>query len=162
MTSGGSTTAYSYDAAGQLKTAGSTSYAYDPAGNRISAGTSSFTYDDFGNLASATAGATTIAYRTNGSGLRVSATGGGVTTTYSWDAAAALPALLSDGTNGYLSADSTLLAETNASANAYPLTDAQGSVRAQTDSAGSLTASATYGVTGDVRSSSGSIGSHPC
>ena len=159
MTSGGSTTAYSYDAAGQLKTAGSTSYAYDPAGNRISAGTSSFTYDDFGNLASATAGATTIAYRTNGSGLRVSATGGGVTTTYSWDAAAALPALLSDGTNGYLSADSTLLAETNASANAYPLTDAQGSVRAQTDSAGSLTASATYGVSGDVRSSAGSIGS---
>jgi len=159
MTSGGSTTAYSYDAAGQLKTAGSTSYAYDPAGNRISAGTSSFTYDDFGNLASATAGATTIAYRTNGSGLRVSATGGGVTTTYSWDAAAALPALLSDGTNSYLSADSTLLAETSSSANAYPLTDAQGSVRAQTDSAGSLTASATYGVSGDVRSSAGSIGS---
>jgi len=62
MTAGGSTTAYTYDAAGELKSAGSTNYSYDPAGNRIAAGSASYTYDDFGNLASATSGATTIAY----------------------------------------------------------------------------------------------------
>ena len=159
VTSGGSTTNYSYDAASQLTAAGSTTYSYDPAGNRLTAGSSAYTYDGFGNLASATAGAATIAYRTNGAGLRVSATDGSTTTTYAWDAAAALPSLLSDGTNGYLSADSMLLAETSASANAYPLTDALGSVRGQTDSTGGVTASASYGVYGDVRSSSGSVGS---
>ncbi|MGD0247933.1 MAG: RHS repeat-associated core domain-containing protein, partial [Candidatus Limnocylindrales bacterium] len=159
MTAGGSTTPYTYDAAGQLKTAGSTDYTYDAAGNRLTAGSSSFTYDDFGNLASQTSGATTIAYQTNGSGLRVSATSGSTTSAYTWDAAAALPSLLSDGTADYLSADTTLLAETSASANAYPLTDALGSVRAQTDGTGTVTASASYGVYGDVRSTSGSIGS---
>jgi RHS repeat-associated protein len=159
MTTGGSTTSYSYDAAEQLTAAGSTTYTYDPAGNRLTAGSSSYTYDGFGNLASATAGATTIAYRTNGSGLRVSATSGSTTTTYAWDAAAALPSLLSDGTNGYLSAGSTLLAETSASANTYPLTDALSSVRGQSDGTGAVTASASYGVYGDVRSSSGPVGS---
>jgi hypothetical protein len=54
----------------------------------------------------------------------VAATSGSATTTYNWDAAAALPAFLSDGTNGYLSADTTLLAETAGSTNSYPLTDA--------------------------------------
>ena len=66
--------------------------------------------------------------------------------------------MLSDGTAGYLSADSTLLAETAGSVTSSPLTDALGSVRAQTDSTGSISASATYGVDGDVRSSSGSVG----
>jgi RHS repeat-associated protein len=159
MTAGGSTTAYTYDAAGELKSAGSTSYSYDPAGNRLTAGSASYSYDSFGNLASATSGATTIAYKTNGDGLRVSATSGSTTSAYTWDEAAGLPALLSDGTNGYLSADTTLLAETSASAAAYPLTDALGSVRAQTDSTGSLTASASYGTYGDVRSASRSLGS---
>ncbi len=89
----------------------------------------------------------------------MSATSGSNTSTYTWDEAAALPSLLSDGTSGYLSADTTLLAETSASANAYPLTDALGSVRAQTDSSGSITASASYDVFGSVRSSTGSVGS---
>jgi RHS repeat-associated protein len=159
MTSGGSTTNYTYDAASQLTSAGSTTYSYDPAGNRTSAGSDSYAYDGFGNLASATAGATTIAYRTNGAGLRVSASNGSTTTTYAWDAAAALPALLSDGTNSYLSAGATLLAETAASASVYPLTDALGSVRGQTDATGAVTASASYGVYGDIRSTSGSVGS---
>jgi RHS repeat-associated protein len=91
--------------------------------------------------------------------LRVRATSAGSTSTYTWDAAAALPSLLSDGTSGYLSADATLLAETSASANAYPLTDALGSVRAQTDGTGTVTASASYDVFGSVRSSTGSVGS---
>jgi RHS repeat-associated protein len=159
LTTAGTTTNYTYDAAGQLTAAGSTDFTYDPAGNRTSAGSTSYTWDDFGNLASATSGATTIAYESNGSGLRVSATSGSTTSTYSWDEAAALPALLSDGTNGYLSADTTLLAETSASANAYPLTDALGSVRAQTDGTGTVTASASYDVYGSVRSSTGSVGS---
>jgi RHS repeat-associated protein len=159
MTAAGTTTPYTYDDAGQLKSAGSTDYTYDPAGNRTSAGSSSYSYDDFGNLASATWGVVSIAYASNGDGLRVRAISAGSTTTYAWDEAAALPSLLSDGTSGYLSADATLLAETSASANAYPLTDALGSVRAQTDGTGSLTASASYDVFGSVRSSTGSIGS---
>jgi RHS repeat-associated protein len=159
LTTAGTTTPYTYDAAGQLKTAGSTDYTYDPAGNRLTAGSTSYTWDDFGNLASATWGVVSIAYQSNGDGLRVSATSGSNTSTYSWDAAAALPSLLSDGTNGYLSADATLLAETSASANAYPLTDALGSVRAQTDGTATVTASASYDVFGSVRSSTGSIGS---
>ena len=159
MTAGGSTTAYTYDAAGELKSAGSTNYSYDPAGNRIAAGSASYTYDDFGNLASATSGATTIAYQTNGDGLRVAATAGGSTSTYNWDEAAGLPSLLGDGTNSYLSADTTLLAETGSSANAFPLTDALGSVRAQTDGTGAVTVSASYGVDGTVQSGSSSVGS---
>jgi len=159
MTSGGSTTSYSYDAASQLTSAGSVSYAYDPAGNRIAAGSASFGYDDFGNLASATAGASAVTYTSNGDGLRVSATSGGSTSSYLWDQAAGLPSLLSDGTSGFLSADATLLAETSASSSAYPITDALGSVRALTDSSGSLTSSASYDVFGSVRSSSGSVGS---
>jgi RHS repeat-associated protein len=111
-----------------------------------------------GNLASATWGVVSIAYASNGDGLRVRATSGSTTSTYTWDEAAALPSLLSDGTSGYLSADATLLAETSASTNAYPLTDALGSVRAQTDGTATVTASASYDVFGSVRSSTGSIG----
>lgn len=38
MTSGGSTTTYSYNAASELTSAGSTTYQYDPVGNRIAGG----------------------------------------------------------------------------------------------------------------------------
>ncbi len=159
LTTAGTTTPYTYDDAGQLTSAGSTGFTYDPAGNRTSAGSTSNTWDDFGNLASATWGVVSIAYASNGDGLRVRATSAGSTTTYAWDEAAALPSLLSDGASSYLSADATLLAETSASTNAYPLTDALGSVRAQTDGTATVTASASYDVFGSVRSSTGSIGS---
>jgi RHS repeat-associated protein len=91
--------------------------------------------------------------------MRVSASGGGSSASYLWDQAAGLPSLLSDGTSGFLSADATLLAETDASGSAYPVTDALGSARALTDSSGSIGATATYDVFGAVRSSSGSVGS---
>jgi RHS repeat-associated protein len=159
MTAGASTTNYTYDAASELTSAGSTSYIYDPAGNRVSAGSASFTYDDFGYLATATSGAASIAYQTNGDGLRVSATTAGNTSTYTWDQAAALPELLSDGTTGYLSAGATVLAETGASSTSYTLTDVLGSVRSLTDGSGSVSSSASYDVFGSVRGSSGSIGS---
>jgi RHS repeat-associated protein len=159
MTAGASTTNYTYDAASELTSAGSTSYTYDPAGNRVSEGSASFTYDDFGYLATATSGAASIAYQTNGDGLRVIATTAGNTSTYTWDQAAALPELLSDGTTGYLSAGATVLAETGASSTSYTLTDALGSVRSLTDASGSTTASSSYDVFGSTRSSSGSIGS---
>ncbi len=103
--------------------------------------------------------ASTSAYTTNGDGLRVSASSGASGSTYLWDEASALPALLSDGTTGYLSADTTLLAETSASTSSYPITDALGSVRASADSSGAIASSARYDVFGSVRSSSGSVGS---
>ena len=159
MTSGGTTTAYTYNDASELTSAGSTAYTYDGAGNRLTAGSTSYGYDSFGNLASQAAGAVSIAYRSNGDGLRVTATSGGAGTAYTWDEAAGLPSLLSDGTTDYVSADATLLAETSASTSAYPLTDALGSIRAATDASGSVTASATYGAYGNIRSSSGSVGS---
>jgi RHS repeat-associated protein len=159
LTSGSTTTSYTYDDASELTSAGSTHYTYDPAGNRTSAGSASFTYDDFGYLASATSGAATIAYQTNGDGLRVSATADGKTATYTWDEASALPELLSDGTTGYLSGSATVLAETSASSTSYPLADALGSVRSLTDGSGSVSSSVSYDVFGSVRNSSGSIGS---
>jgi RHS repeat-associated protein len=160
MTSGGSTTAYVYNAASELTSAGGTTYTYDPAGNRLTAGSTSYTWDAFGNLASQTGDATSVSYQTNGAGLRIRATSAdGSTADYTWDAASALPALLSDGTDGYLSADSKLLAESSDTASSYPITDALGSVRSLTDNSGAITASAEYGAYGDIRSSSGSIGS---
>jgi uncharacterized protein RhaS with RHS repeats len=45
MTAGGTTTAYTYNAASELTSAGSTAYSYDGAGNRLTAGSSSFGYD---------------------------------------------------------------------------------------------------------------------
>jgi YD repeat-containing protein len=97
---------------------------------------SSLGYDAAGRLASVASPYSAVSYTYDDAGNR--ATSGSTTSTYTWDEAAALPSLLSDGTSGYLSADTTLLAETSASANAYPLTDALGSVRAQTDGTGSI------------------------
>src|SRR2546429_7246192 len=64
----GATSSYSYNAAGQLTTAGSTAYAYDAAGNLTAAGPDSFSWDWAGQLVQATVGGTSSSYRYDGDG----------------------------------------------------------------------------------------------
>jgi RHS repeat-associated protein len=91
--------------------------------------------------------------------VRISATTGGVTTTYVWDRESGLPLLLDDGTTAYLHADGLQSQVGAGSAASYPLADALGSVRAMTDGAGAVTGTADYAVFGAPRGATGTLGS---
>ena len=131
------------------------SYTYDAAGNLATAGVDSFTWDWKGRLASATVGGTTATYGYDGTDVRTSETVGGATTSYLWDRANSLPLLVDDGTNGYLHAGGLIAEITGGGTPTYHLTDALGSVRGLTDLAGTVTGTSNFDVFGDARTTTG-------
>jgi RHS repeat-associated protein len=78
----------------------------------------------------------------------------GLTTNYVWDRASSLPALVDDGTLGYVQTDQGVL-EQLGSTSTYPLSDALGSVRTVEAPTPSALGTASYDVFGSVRSQSG-------
>jgi RHS repeat-associated protein len=97
---------------------------------------------------------TTFAYR--GDGLRDSRTTGANTTTYTWDVAAGLPSLISDGSNSFVWGVGPVSQVTSAGTYYY-LEDALGSTVKLVDSSGSEVASYVYDVFGSITSVSGSV-----
>jgi RHS repeat-associated protein/uncharacterized repeat protein (TIGR01451 family) len=158
MTDGPTTTTYAYDDAGRLTSAGGIALTYDAKGQRLSVGGDTFSWDWAGRLTSANVGGTTSTFTYAADGLRASASSGGSTSSFVWDRAAAVPTLVSDGGSGYVHAGAMPVARLAGGETSYPLTDALGSVRDQTDAAGAVTASASYEVFGSTRLSSGTLG----
>ena len=151
----GATTNFSYNAAGQLTSAGSTSYAYDAAGNVANAGTSSYTWDYANRLTSATVGSNTSSYTYNANGVRSSAATG-TTTSYLTDTQAGLPQVVDDGTTSYVDVGANPIEQVGRDGSVtYPLGDALGSIRQIADASGAVAGSAAYDVFGGVRSQSG-------
>ncbi|WP_308190751.1 FG-GAP-like repeat-containing protein [Streptomyces sp. HPF1205] len=101
-TTGGTTTTYSYDDADQLTTAttGTTtrSYSYDKDGNQTGDGTNTFAYNATNHLTSLTTPSATFTYGYDADGNRVTAskTGTGLQRTTVWDPNNSLPQAAAD------------------------------------------------------------------
>jgi len=133
-------TSYTYDKSDRILTVGSTNYTVNNAGNQTNRGSDSFSYDQANRLTSATVNGTTGTYVYDGDGKRVSKTVSGVTTNYIYDVGGGLPVLLDDGVNKYVWGAGGLAYSFNKSSGAVNIyhTDGLGSVRALTDSTGSV------------------------
>jgi RHS repeat-associated protein len=178
---GQAATTLTHDAADELTTAtnavGTTTYTNDQNGNRTkmvdaAGNTTKYTYDQANRLtsfngptasAANTAGAPVVAstYSYNGDGLRVgkgvTVNGIGVSLPFTWDLAASTPLLLSDGTNEFVygCGDQPIEQVSLAGTATWLHTDRQGSVRALSNSAGTVTATTTYDPYGRTISATG-------
>ncbi len=115
-------------------------------------------YDHENRLIQSTISGITSASTHNGDGLRTSYSLGGSTTNYTWDVAAGLPVVLTDGTNDYvygLDGVSATDTSTGTQTQTYLLYDGLGSTVGLTDATGSSTASYSYDAFGALRSSVG-------
>lgn len=108
-TEGGTTTTYTYDAAGELTSDGTNTYTYDANGNLTSREADAFSYDWASRMTAATVGSTSTAYAYNGDGIRTSKTAsGGTPVNYLWDEESGLPLLVDDGATSYLQANGAI------------------------------------------------------
>jgi RHS repeat-associated protein len=129
---------YTYDKADRIQSVGSTSDTVNADGNLTAAGSSSFSYDRANRLISATVSGATSTYAYDGDGKRASKTVGGTTTSYTWDTVGSLPNVLFDATLKYVYGLG-LAYTMDGSSNIQVLhTDGLGSVRAITNSSGSV------------------------
>ena len=141
LTRNGTTTAYTYDKADRITSAGGTAHTVDANGNLTVRGADSIAYDQANRLTRATVGgqATTFAY--DGDGKRTRKVAGSTTADYTYDVATRLPVLLEDGQRRYVRAGGSAYATdaTGGTLRHVYHADGLGTVRALTDAAGSLT-----------------------
>ncbi|MBT2539041.1 DUF6531 domain-containing protein [Arthrobacter sp. ISL-69] len=148
----GQTTTHSYNTQGQRTqtvdpAAGTTDYTYDYRGQALTAGNKTFTYTKGGRTATATTPAGTTTYKYDGDGRRLSATLGTAKTTFEWDPFYRLANELD--INGalvrhYTHGDQPLTAHDATGAAAYFHTDRLGSIRAVTDTTGTVTSAGAW------------------
>ncbi|WP_460985742.1 RHS repeat domain-containing protein, partial [Sinomonas halotolerans] len=145
------TTTHAYNTQGQrtqtTAPGGTTAYTYDAKGQVLTAGTASFTYTRGGRTATATTPAGTTAYKYDGDGRRLSATLATVKTTFEWDPFYRLANELD--TSGalvrhYTHGDQALTSHDAAGTAAYFHTDRLGSTRAITDATGAVTSAGAF------------------
>lgn len=117
-----------------------------------------YTWDAAGRLTAASVGGTTTTYSYDGDGTRASKTSGGATTSYLWDRQSGLPLLVDDGTHAYVQQDGALATIDSTGAARYPVTDALGSLRGESDGSGTLSGLTDYDVFGAVRAGGGTTG----
>ncbi len=158
---GGSTITYGYDDADQLQTIDTVDhFEYDSNGNRISRDTDTYTWDWSNRLTQAEVGGTTVEFDYLGDNTRaVKTVDTPSTTEYLWDRASGLPLLLGDGTTSVVHAGGGATEVDDATDDRlFALTDGLGSVRAQSDDAGTVTGAADYDVWGaEIASTTSSL-----
>ena len=94
--SGKPMTAYTYDAADEMRSAtgsSTTTYHYDADGNQTAAGARTVTYDATGHIKSTSSGGTATSFVYDGDGNRIQSTTGTVVTHFLWDTNNPLPML---------------------------------------------------------------------
>ncbi len=148
------TTAYTYGPTGALEVLdgpdGPVSFSYDELGQLIAtSGGDSYSYDTAGRITAATVEGVSQSFGYDADGVRVEVDG----QAQLWDRAGGLPNLIGDDT-AYVHGPGGLLT----TGDDWALTDALGSVRGVTDSAGALTASIDYRAFGQPTSSWDSFG----
>lgn len=137
---------------------GATTYTYDPRGNRTSAtpaagGAVTLSYDQGNRL---TGYGTSATYTYNADGLRMSKTVSGATSQFVWDAAAAVPLVLKDGTTAYIYGPAGQpLEQISGSTVLWLHHDQLGSTRLVTDTSGATQATYTYEPYGKLIASTG-------
>lgn len=157
MSSSAGTTAYSYDAADRLLSAGSTTYSYDRNGSQIRKTTGSttlnYTYDALNRLIAASGGGVNSQYQYDGDGNRVSQVVPTGTYQYVNDTSTTLPVVLGEtGPNGnidYLYGLS-MISETSPTFQYFYQSDGLGSVATLTDATGALKGSYAYDPWGEL------------
>ncbi|RPJ26712.1 MAG: hypothetical protein EHM33_10590 [Chloroflexi bacterium] len=167
MAVNGVMTDYTYNNLDQLISAGSITYDYDDRGNlhQVIEGsqTTTYTYNAADRLANVTLPDSTIlTYGYDVDGRRIRQTVGSQVTNYLWDEASAYGdvVLETDGSGAtlanYVLAGTQLVSQTRASTTSYYLQDGQGSTRALTNAAGSVTNTYSYSVFGELLNQTGS------
>ncbi len=140
-------TTYTYDTLNRLLVSKSPGrlapYTWDDRGNLTSDGDFTYVYDTAGRMVQAEhiTTALTLVYTYTADGLRVAESVDGDVTSFVWDWASGLPAVLSEGHNRYLVGHETLGQWDGASPGgdwAYYLPDALGSARQEIDEAGEV------------------------
>ena len=166
MTVDGATTSYTFNGLDQLLTAGGTSSTYDVRGNltQVSEGADVTTYawDARDRLMGVSLPAgSPIAYTYDADGRRVRQVVGGAETNYLWDENSLYGDVVLETDAGgatlanYVLGGPELLAQTRSGSTSYYLTDALGSARSLTNSAGAVTDTYDYTAFGELFASSG-------
>lgn len=165
------TTNYEYNTLDQLVStsnpSGTVTYTYDGRGNldQVTAGsqTTDYTYNAADRLANVTfPDATILTYGYDADGRRIKQTVGAQVTNYLWDETSAYGdvVLETDGSGAtlasYVLAGTQLVSQTRASTTSYYLQDGQGSTRALTNVAGSVTDTYSYTAFGELLDQTGS------
>jgi RHS repeat-associated protein len=149
---------YTYDNANKLLTAGSKSYTYDLAGNvtGVTGGgvNSTLAWDAESRLKSATVGTQTTTYSYNGLGQRV-AKNGAVSNAYLLADDTIDTQVLSEGNATYAYGASGIISENRGGTSKFYHEDALGSVRALTNTSGTITDSKSTDAFGMSISSTG-------
>jgi RHS repeat-associated protein len=160
--------AYTYDAASQLEKGPSLTYTYDELGERTKTKPSSgpsttYGYDQAGDLTSVARShegevpAIEDSYGYDGDGLRASQTISGSTSYMSWDVAAPLPLLLSDGASAFIYGPGGLpIEQISGETMQYLHHDQQGSTRMITGATGTVAGTTTFDAYGNKLGSTGS------
>ena len=156
---GGVTENYTYDDANKLTATTGKSYSYDDAGNCTgvswSGGSISLSWDAESRLKSETTGGTTVNYAFNGLGQRVGKSGG-VSASYILADDSIDTEVLADGSASYAHGVTGLISENRGGTSKFYHPDALGSVRALTNTSGTVTDSRSTDAFGLVVASSGS------
>jgi RHS repeat-associated protein len=154
----GVTESYTYDNANKMLTAGTKSYSYDAAGNVTgvtwTGGSRTLTWDAESRLKSTTSGASTVNYAYNGIGQRV-AKSGAATAAYLLGDDRIDAEVLSDGSATYAHGVAGLVSENRGGTTKVYHSDALNSVRALTNTSGTVTDSRSTDAFGNVTTTTG-------
>jgi RHS repeat-associated protein len=135
----GTTTAYTYDRADRILTAGGTTVSVDANGNLTANGADAFDFDQANRLVGATVGGSNEAYVYDGDGTRFSRqTGSDPAIRYVSDIAGGLPITIADGDRKYVYGAGLAYAVSGSDVEIFH-NDGLGSIRAITDASGTVT-----------------------
>ncbi len=166
MTVNGVTTDYTYNNLDQLISAGSVTYDYDGRGNlwhtTNGSQVTTNTYDAADRLAMVNGPSATVQFAYDADGRRTKQTTGAQITNYLWDEASAYGdvVLETDGSGStlasYILDDRGIVSQSRSGITNYYLQDGQGSTRALTNAAGSVTDTYSYTAFGELFNHTGS------
>ncbi len=166
MTVNGVMTDYTYNSLDQLISAGSVTYDYDARGNleQITNGSqiTDYTWDAADRLTMVNGLSSVVQYTYDADGRRIKQTVGAQVTNYLWDEASAYgDVVLETDSNGstlasYVLDERGIVSQTRNGAASYYLQDGQGSTRALTNAAGSVTDTYSYTAFGELLNRTGS------
>jgi RHS repeat-associated protein len=159
------TGAFTYDDANQLlsiapATIPGRTFDYSDDGERtqtVSGGTTDiYTWDPAQRLEAFTRGSSGVAYEYDGDGLLATRTAGGTSTQFLWDTTTAIPELVAVGSRHVLHGPAgEAFEQIQGTTRTYLLTDQLGSVRAETNTSGAVTATYQYTPYGELSGQSG-------
>jgi RHS repeat-associated protein len=147
-------TAYTYDDANRMTSAGGVAYTWDSNGNLLNDSVNAYTYNHADKLTMVDGQSSIVSFTYNGLGDRLSESIDGLTIIFTLDLNTGLTQVLADDSHVYLYGLGRI-AQTAPSESVYFLGDALGSVRQLTDGQGIVILARSYEPYGSVLSTAG-------